>query len=42
MTGAHGVPVRIVFRRALEFPLTAAGKVQKPRLSEEMEGLCAP
>jgi fatty-acyl-CoA synthase len=39
---SYKVPARIVFRRAGEFPLTATGKVQKPRLREELEGLCAP
>src|SRR6267378_2767697 len=39
---SYKVPARIVFRKAGEFPLTATGKVQKPRLREELEGLCAP
>jgi len=37
----YKVPVHIVFRKAEEFPRTATGKVQKPRLREEMERLCA-
>jgi len=32
----YKVPARIVFRRADEFPRTATGKVQKPRLREEL------
>jgi fatty-acyl-CoA synthase len=39
---SYKVPARIVFRKADEFPRTATGKVQKPRLREEMERLCAP
>ncbi|HEV8473160.1 MAG TPA: AMP-binding protein [Methylomirabilota bacterium] len=39
---SYKVPARIVFRSAGEFPLTATGKVQKPRLREELERLCAP
>ncbi|HXJ85085.1 MAG TPA: AMP-binding protein [Candidatus Methylomirabilis sp.] len=39
---SYKVPSRIVFRSAGEFPLTATGKVQKPRLREEMEGSCGP
>jgi fatty-acyl-CoA synthase len=39
---SYKVPARIVFRRAGEFPLTATGKVQKPRLREELERPCAP
>ncbi len=38
----YKVPARIVFRKAEEFPRTATGKVQKPRLREELERLCAP
>jgi fatty-acyl-CoA synthase len=38
---SYKVPVHIVFRKAEEFPRTATGKVQKPRLREEMERLCA-
>ena len=34
---SYKVPARIVFRRAEEFPRTATGKVQKPRLREELE-----
>jgi fatty-acyl-CoA synthase len=33
---SYKVPARIVFRRADEFPRTATGKVQKPRLREEL------
>jgi fatty-acyl-CoA synthase len=39
---SYKVPARIVFRTAEEFPRTATGKVQKPRLREELERLCAP
>src|SRR5919108_199799 len=39
---SYKVPVRIVFKKAEEFPRTATGKVQKPRLREELEGSCAP
>jgi fatty-acyl-CoA synthase len=39
---SYKVPARIVFRKAEEFPRTATGKVQKPRLREELEGSCAP
>jgi len=39
---SYKVPARIVFRKAEEFPRTATGKVQKPRLREELERLCAP
>jgi fatty-acyl-CoA synthase len=39
---SYKVPARIVFRKAEEFPRTATGKVQKPRLRDELEGLCAP
>jgi len=39
---SYKVPARIVFKNAGEFPLTATGKVQKPRLREELERLCAP
>jgi fatty-acyl-CoA synthase len=38
---SYKVPARIVFRKAGEFPRTATGKVQKPRLREELERLCA-
>ena len=38
---SYKIPARIVFRRADEFPRTATGKVQKPRLREELERLCA-
>jgi fatty-acyl-CoA synthase len=38
----YKVPACIVFRKADEFPRTATGKVQKPRLREELERLCAP
>jgi fatty-acyl-CoA synthase len=33
---SYKVPTRFVFRRADEFPRTATGKVQKPRLREEL------
>jgi fatty-acyl-CoA synthase len=33
---SYKVPARIVFRKADEFPRTATGKVQKPRLREEL------
>src|SRR5207237_9530415 len=33
---SYKVPARIVFRRADEFARTATGKVQKPRLREEI------
>jgi fatty-acyl-CoA synthase len=36
---SYKVPARIVFRAADEFPRTATGKVQKPRLREELERL---
>jgi fatty-acyl-CoA synthase len=39
---SYKVPAHIVFRTADEFPRTATGKVQKPRLREELERLCAP
>ena len=39
---SYKVPARIVFKKADEFPLTATGKVQKPKLREELERLCAP
>jgi fatty-acyl-CoA synthase len=39
---SYKVPARIVFRKADEFPRTPTGKVQKPRLREELERLCAP
>jgi len=42
MTGAHGVPARVVFGSAAELPLTAMGPVQKPHLPEELEGSCVP
>jgi fatty-acyl-CoA synthase len=32
----YKVPARLVFLRAEEFPRTATGKVQKPRLREEL------
>ena len=35
---SYKVPARIVFRKAEEFPRTATGKVQKPRLREELTG----
>ena len=35
---SYKVPARIVFRKAEEFPRTATGKVQKPRLREELLG----
>jgi fatty-acyl-CoA synthase len=35
---SYKVPARIVFRTAEEFPRTATGKVQKPRLREELAG----
>jgi fatty-acyl-CoA synthase len=38
---SYKVPVRIVFRTADEFPRTATGKVQKPRLREDLERLYA-
>src|SRR5690242_8702177 len=38
---SYKIPARIVFRKADEFPRTATGKVQKPRLREELERLCA-
>jgi fatty-acyl-CoA synthase len=34
---SYKVPARIVFRKAQDFPRTATGKVQKPRLREELE-----
>ncbi|HEU4366805.1 MAG TPA: AMP-binding protein [Methylomirabilota bacterium] len=34
---SYKVPARVVFRKADEFPRTATGKVQKPRLREELE-----
>jgi fatty-acyl-CoA synthase len=34
---SYKVPARIVFRTAEQFPRTATGKVQKPRLREELE-----
>jgi fatty-acyl-CoA synthase len=39
---SYKVPARIVFKKAEELPRTATGKVQKPRLREELEGSCAP
>jgi fatty-acyl-CoA synthase len=36
---SYKVPARIVFRTAAEFPRTATGKVQKPRLREDLERL---
>jgi fatty-acyl-CoA synthase len=39
---SYKVPARFVFKKSNEFPRTATGKVQKPRLREEMERLCAP
>ena len=39
---SYKVPARIVFRKADEFPRTATGKVQKPRLREELERSCVP
>jgi fatty-acyl-CoA synthase len=33
---SYKVPARIVFRKADEFPRTATGKVQKPRLRDEL------
>jgi fatty-acyl-CoA synthase len=39
---SYKVPARIVFRKADEFPRTATGKIQKPRLREELERPCAP
>jgi fatty-acyl-CoA synthase len=38
---SYKVPARIVFRTAEEFPRTATGKVQKPRLREDLERLHA-
>jgi fatty-acyl-CoA synthase len=34
----YKVPVRFVFRKADEFPRTATGKIQKPRLRDELTG----
>ena len=34
---SYKVPARIVFRAADEFPRTATGKVQKPRLRDDLE-----
>ena len=40
---SYKVPARFVFKKSNEFPRTATGKVQKPRLREEMERrLCVP
>jgi fatty-acyl-CoA synthase len=36
---SYKVPARIVFRTAAELPRTATGKVQKPRLREDLERL---
>ena len=33
---SYKVPARIVFRKGDEFPRTPTGKVQKPRLREEL------
>jgi fatty-acyl-CoA synthase len=33
---SYKVPARFVFRRADEFPRTPTGKVQKPRLKDEL------
>lgn len=38
---SYKVPARIVFRTADEFPRTATGKVQKPRLRDDLERLSA-
>jgi fatty-acyl-CoA synthase len=38
----YKVPARIVFRKAEEFPRTATGKIQKPRLREELARLVDP
>ncbi|MFI5280110.1 MAG: AMP-binding protein [Gemmatimonadales bacterium] len=38
---SYKVPARIVFRTADEFPRTATGKVQKPRLRDDLERLYA-
>jgi fatty-acyl-CoA synthase len=38
---SYKVPARIVFRAADQFPRTATGKVQKPRLREDLERLHA-
>jgi fatty-acyl-CoA synthase len=38
---SYKVPARIVFLAAAEFPRTATGKVQKPRLREELQRLHA-
>jgi fatty-acyl-CoA synthase len=39
---SYKVPARFVFRKGDEFPRTATGKVQKPRLREELERPCVP
>ena len=39
---SYKVPARFVFRKADEFPRTATGKVQKPRLRQELERPCVP
>ena len=36
---SYKVPARFVFRNADEFPRTPTGKVQKPRLKEDLSGL---
>jgi len=36
---SYKVPARIIFKKADEFPRTATGKVQKPRLREQLERL---
>jgi fatty-acyl-CoA synthase len=38
---SYKVPDRIVFRSAAELPRTVTGKIQKPRLREELERLAA-
>jgi fatty-acyl-CoA synthase len=35
---SYKVPARFVFRKSQEFPRTPTGKVQKPRLREELGG----
>ncbi|MBI2203869.1 MAG: AMP-binding protein [Candidatus Rokubacteria bacterium] len=35
---SYKVPARIVFRKADEFPRTPTGKIQKPRLRDELSG----
>jgi fatty-acyl-CoA synthase len=39
---SYKVPVRFVFRKADEFPRTPTGKVQKPRLRDELGALLRP